>query len=217
MAASELALRIEAAALATGAAHPATTLCAAPTRRACCHLQVCSSSEDSCHALGGGAGASETVATVGLWDQQPNIYNAVPRSVRIDVDIRDHDAARRDGVIAAALDGAAEIAAARKCGHSAEVMFEYPTAQSDPKARLPAHLRCTSRRAMHARRVSFKWQPFHLHSQMALTAACGFQGGVRVGKRCHARGQWSDLKFCMHRCSVPSRRRWTSRACPAGA
>lgn len=27
------------------------------------------------------AGASETVATVGLWEQEPNIYNAIPRKV----------------------------------------------------------------------------------------------------------------------------------------
>ena len=27
------------------------------------------------------AGATETVATVGLWQQEPNIYNAIPRSV----------------------------------------------------------------------------------------------------------------------------------------
>ena len=96
--------------------------------------------EGSRRAWWWGAGASETVATVGLWDQQPNIYNAVPRSVRLDVDIRDHDKTRRDGVIAAALDGAAEIAAARKCGHSAQVMFEYPTARSHPKVRLSAAL-----------------------------------------------------------------------------
>jgi hypothetical protein len=83
------------------------------------------------------AGASETVATVGLWEQKPNIYNAVPRSVRLDIDIRDSDGDRRDGVIKTAIDGAAEIAAARKCGHSAEIMFEYPVAQSDKKVGAP--------------------------------------------------------------------------------
>ena len=93
------------------------------------------------HAQRGGccaavAGAAETVATVGLWDQQPNIYNAVPRSVRLDIDIRDSDGARRDGVVQAAIEGAAEIAAARKCGHSAEILFEYPVAQSDTKVSL---------------------------------------------------------------------------------
>ncbi|CAL8460875.1 g406 [Coccomyxa elongata] len=95
LAASELALRIEEAALATGAA--------------------------------------ETVATVGLWDQQPNIYNAVPRSVLLDIDIRDSDKARRDGVIKATLDAAEEIAQKRKCGHTKELKFEYPVATSDKK------------------------------------------------------------------------------------
>ena len=70
---------------------------------------------------------------MGLWDQQPNIYNAVPRSVRLDVDIRDSDKARRDSVIERSLRAAEDIAAKRKCGHTKEVMFEYPVAISNPR------------------------------------------------------------------------------------
>lgn len=73
---------------------------------------------------------------MGLWDQQPNIYNAVPRSVLLDIDIRDSDKARRDGVIKATLDAAEEIAQKRKCGHTKELQFEYPVATSDKKVRL---------------------------------------------------------------------------------
>lgn len=73
---------------------------------------------------------------MGLWDQQPNIYNAVPRSVLLDIDIRDSDKARRDGVIKATLDAAEEIAQKRKCGHTKELKFEYPVATSDEKVRL---------------------------------------------------------------------------------
>ena len=73
---------------------------------------------------------------MGLWDQQPNIYNAVPRSVLLDIDIRDSDKARRDGVIKATLDATEEIAQKRKCGHTKELKFEYPVATSDEKVRL---------------------------------------------------------------------------------
>jgi metal-dependent amidase/aminoacylase/carboxypeptidase family protein len=73
------------------------------------------------------------VSTFGLWDIKPNFYNAVPRSVRVDIDIRDSDKERRDGIISATLEGAEQIAARRKCGYSGEVKFEYPIAKSDKK------------------------------------------------------------------------------------
>ena len=79
------------------------------------------------------AGVDESVSTFGLWDIKPNFYNAVPRSVRVDIDIRDSDKERRDGIISATLDGAEQIAARRKCGYSGEVKFEYPIAKSDKK------------------------------------------------------------------------------------
>jgi hypothetical protein len=75
----------------------------------------------------------ESVSTFGLWDIKPNFYNAVPRSVRVDIDIRDSDKERRDGIISATLDGAEQIAARRKCGYSGEIKFEYPIAKSDKK------------------------------------------------------------------------------------
>ena len=81
------------------------------------------------------AGVDESVSTFGLWDIKPNFYNAVPRSVRVDIDIRDSDKERRDGIISATLDGAEQIAARRKCGYSGEVKFEYPIAKSDKKVR----------------------------------------------------------------------------------
>ena len=81
------------------------------------------------------AGADESVSTFGLWDIKPNFYNAVPRSVRVDIDIRDSDKERRDSIITQTLDGAKAIAAQRKCGHTAEIKFEYPVATSDKKVR----------------------------------------------------------------------------------
>ena len=75
------------------------------------------------------------MSTFGLWDIKPNFYNAVPRSVRVDIDIRDSDKERRDSIITQTLDGAKAIAAQRKCGHTGEVKFDYPVARSDKKVR----------------------------------------------------------------------------------
>ncbi|GAQ80848.1 ureidoglycolate amidohydrolase [Klebsormidium nitens] len=80
-----------------------------------------------------GTGASETVATVGLWDQSPNIYNAIPRKVQLDIDIRDTVGERRDSVIQTAFDSAAEIAARRKCGFSTKTLFAYPPGTGDER------------------------------------------------------------------------------------
>ena len=76
-------------------------------------------------------GAGETVATVGLWEQTPNIYNAIPRKVRLDIDIRDTSGERRDAVLQAAFDAAESIAGRRKCGLSHKTMFSYPPATSN--------------------------------------------------------------------------------------
>lgn len=70
---------------------------------------------------------------MGLWDQQPNIYNAVARSVRLDIDIRDSVQARRDSLVSTTLEGAEEIAKKRKCGLMKEIKFAYPVATSDKR------------------------------------------------------------------------------------
>ena len=79
------------------------------------------------------AGADESVSTFGLWNITPNFYNAVPRSVRVDIDIRDSDKERRDGIITQTLEGAEKIAKQRKCGYTGGVQWQYPIATSDKK------------------------------------------------------------------------------------
>lgn len=37
--------------------------------------------------------------TTGIWKQEPNIFNAVPRSVHLEIDVRDTEGDRRDQVI----------------------------------------------------------------------------------------------------------------------
>ena len=73
------------------------------------------------------------MATVGLWRQEPNVYNAIPRRVQLDIDIRDTDDARRDAVLSTAFQAAADIAARRDCNVSSETVFKYPVGVSDRK------------------------------------------------------------------------------------
>lgn len=80
-------------------------------------------------------GTSDTVATVGHWKQDPNVYNAIPRHVLLDIDIRDTDDSRRDAVISATFDAAAEIAARRNCSFSTSTIFKYPAGVSAVKVR----------------------------------------------------------------------------------
>lgn len=51
--------------------------------------------------------------------------------MRLDVDIRDTDDARRDGVMQAAFAAAQAIAQRRRCGLRTETVFAYPAATSD--------------------------------------------------------------------------------------
>jgi N-carbamoyl-L-amino-acid hydrolase len=58
-------------------------------------------------------GAIDTVGTVGVCDVFPGAVNSVPSRVRIEVDVRDTDLARRDGVLAKIDQAAAEVSARR--------------------------------------------------------------------------------------------------------
>jgi len=59
------------------------------------------------------SGAMDTVATVGICDVFPGAVNSVPSRVRLELDVRDTDSARRDEVIKKIL-ATAEAVAARK-------------------------------------------------------------------------------------------------------
>ena len=73
-------------------------------------------------------GAIDSVATVGICEVFPGAVNSVPSKVRLETDIRDTDAARRDGVIASLKSAAEEISVRRK------VDIRFHTTNSDPPA-----------------------------------------------------------------------------------
>ncbi|KAI7836995.1 hypothetical protein COHA_009177 [Chlorella ohadii] len=75
-----------------------------------------------------GTGVIDTVATVGSWQVQPNAVNSVPRETALEIDVRDIDGPRRDGVLAAIKAKAAAIAERRK------VRLQIETINQDPPA-----------------------------------------------------------------------------------
>ena len=64
------------------------------------------------------SGAIDTVATVGVCDVFPGAVNSIPSRVRLTVDIRDTNLARRDNIMRAIDD-----AARRDCGKDAKSPF----------------------------------------------------------------------------------------------
>ena len=75
-------------------------------------------------------GAVDTVATVGVCDVFPGAINSIPSQVRLEVDIRDVDLARRDGVLSALAAACQEIGARRRVAVQQEVINADPPAQS---------------------------------------------------------------------------------------
>ena len=79
-----------------------------------------------------GSGSGDTVGTVGLMTLEPGAVNSIPRHVRLDIDIRDTDEARRDAVLAEVREAARAAAAARGVDHRDEVLNADGPATSDP-------------------------------------------------------------------------------------
>jgi N-carbamoyl-L-amino-acid hydrolase len=60
-----------------------------------------------------GTGAEDTVGTVGVCDVFPGAINSIPSRVKIEIDIRDTDEARRNSVLASAEEAARDTAVRR--------------------------------------------------------------------------------------------------------
>jgi ureidoglycolate amidohydrolase len=66
--------------------------------------------------------SEDTVATVGMCDVFPGAVNSIPSRVRITVDVRDTNLARRDGVMRAMEDASKEISARRGVSMQIELL-----------------------------------------------------------------------------------------------
>ena len=76
-------------------------------------------------------GAIDTVATVGICDVFPGAVNSIPSRVRLETDIRDTDAVRRDGVIEALRAACTETASRRGVTINIELINADPPATCD--------------------------------------------------------------------------------------
>jgi N-carbamoyl-L-amino-acid hydrolase len=79
-----------------------------------------------------GSGAEDTVGTVGLLTVEPGAVNSIPRHVRMDIDVRDTDLARRDAVLGRIRQAARDAAAARGVRHADAMLNQDDPATSDP-------------------------------------------------------------------------------------
>lgn len=71
-------------------------------------------------------GVGDTVATTGRWDIAPNAVNSVPRRAVLEIDVRDIDGPRRDGVVASIRQEAETIALRRKVALEMRVINQDP-------------------------------------------------------------------------------------------
>jgi N-carbamoyl-L-amino-acid hydrolase len=76
-------------------------------------------------------GAIDTVGTVGICDVFPGAVNSIPSRVRVETDIRDIDAARRDGVIESLRAACADVATRRGVAITTELVNADPPATCD--------------------------------------------------------------------------------------
>jgi ureidoglycolate amidohydrolase len=77
-------------------------------------------------------GAIDTVATTGVCEVFPGAVNSIPSRVRMEVDVRDTDLARRDAVLRAIADASDAIAGARRVSIHREILNADAPAQCAP-------------------------------------------------------------------------------------
>jgi ureidoglycolate amidohydrolase len=78
------------------------------------------------------SGSNDTVGTVGVCDVFPGAVNSIPSRVRMEIDVRDIDEARRDAVLQKIQKASEEIASRRGVKSRVELVNADPPAHCDP-------------------------------------------------------------------------------------
>ena len=99
-------------------------------------------------------GAIDTVATVGLCDVFPGAVNSVPSRVRLSLDVRDIDQARRDAVIAAIEEACTNIGARRGLAVVLEMLNQDPPTECSPDILIAIEQSCRAAGVSSKRMVS---------------------------------------------------------------
>jgi len=115
-------------------------------------------------------GSRDTVATCGLVQVQPGAINSIPRHVKLEVDVRDIDGARRDGVLAAIKSAAHEAATRRGCGFSEQLINSDPPATCAPVIVAAVEKACAELRLPSRRMISRAYHDSLFMAQICPTA-----------------------------------------------
>ena len=124
--------------------------------------------------------AEDTVGTTGVCDVFPSAINSIPSRVRLEIDVRDIDLARRDAVLCKIDAAAAEITARRGVILKTEMINADPPAQCDPSVIAALTRACQTHSAVYQNMIS---RAYHDSLFMSLVAPMGMlfipcRGGV---------------------------------------
>lgn len=117
-----------------------------------------------------GTGAMDTVATVGVCEIFPGAVNSVPGRVRMDVDVRDIDEARRDSVLRHIAEAGAAIARRRGVRVQSETLNADPPAQCAPEVVAALEHACDTHGLRYDRMISRAYHDSLFLAHVAPTA-----------------------------------------------
>jgi N-carbamoyl-L-amino-acid hydrolase len=115
-------------------------------------------------------GAIDTVGTVGVCDVFPGAVNSIPSRVRIEVDVRDIDEARRNGVLRTIETACDEIASRRRLTARIEPLNTDPPAQCAAEILDVLTRACETHRLSQMRMISRAYHDSLFISRIAPTA-----------------------------------------------
>jgi N-carbamoyl-L-amino-acid hydrolase len=115
-------------------------------------------------------GRRDTVATCGLVQIHPGAINSIPRHVKLEIDVRDIDGARRDRVLAAIKAAAREAAARRGCGFAEQLINSDPPATCAAPIIAAVEQACTELKLPAQRMISRAYHDSLFMAQLCPTA-----------------------------------------------
>lgn len=116
------------------------------------------------------SGSVDTVATVGMCDVFPGAVNSIPSRVRLSLDVRDTDLARRDSLMKAAEEAARHIANARLVAIHTELLNADAPADCASEVVEALAKACETHRVQFARMISRAYHDSLFMSRIAPTA-----------------------------------------------
>ncbi len=115
-------------------------------------------------------GAADTVGTTGVCEVFPGAVNSIPSKVRLEIDVRDIDEGRRDGVLRKIKTTCEEVAMRRRLGVRIEPLNVDPPAQCAPEVVEVLSRACETHQLTHMRMISRAYHDSLFISRIAPTA-----------------------------------------------